>query len=190
MNAIAQGSAPSVPLSASKRMRHVALIALSLALSGAVDMLSGYEVSVFLIYTVPVALATRLMGRGAGVLTALLATAVWVWADVASGHTYSREWILYINAANRMACFLLTVAALHHVRSRQQALVRRLDALIGEVPVCTQCHHVGADDGYWRPFESYLTDFCGATVQHKVCPDCARRAYARAGYRHQAEQAS
>jgi hypothetical protein len=192
MKAITQGTESSAAASAGKRLRlrHVTLVFVTLALSGLIDVLTGYEVSVFLLYTVPVALATRFMGRSSGVVTALLATAVWVWADKVTGHVYSRDWILFINAANRLACFLLTVALVHHVRARQHALLRRLDALTGELPLCTQCQRVGAEDGYWRSFEGYLVDYCGATAHHKVCPDCARRSYARAAYRYQADQAS
>ena len=171
------------------RWRHVALVVLSLALSAYVDVITGYEVSVFLLYTVPVALATRWMGKAAGLITALVATVVWVWADKASGHTYSRDWYLYVNALNRMVCFMLTVAAIRYVASQRRALINRLNAFSGDVPVCHQCHRIGADDGYWRPIDNYLTEFGGAQVQSKVCPDCARRGYARAAYRDRVDQA-
>jgi hypothetical protein len=168
--------------------RHVALVLVSLGLSAYIDVITGYEVSVFLLYTVPVALATRRLGRVAGLMTAVLATVVWVWADKASGHTYSRDWYLYVNAFNRMVCFLLTVAAIRYVAAQKSALVARFQAFTGDVPVCQQCHRIGDDGGYWRPFDSYLTEFGGAQIQHKVCPDCARRGYARAGYRDRVDQ--
>jgi len=38
--------------------------------------------------------------------------------------------------------------------------------------------------------DDYLREFGGAELHQKVCPDCARRGYARAAYRYSAEQAS
>jgi hypothetical protein len=173
------------------RVRPLVLVVASLALVGYIDRVTGYEVSVFLLYAVPVAMATRWLGTAAGLLTAMAATGVWVWADVASGHTYSKAWILYVNAFNRMVFFVLTVAAIRYMVGRHRSLLRRLSAFTGTQPVCTQCHHVAGHDGYWRSFEDHLAEFGGATIQHKVCPDCARRGYARAAYRGDAiEQAS
>lgn len=158
------------------RVWPLVLVVASLALVGYIDRVTGYEVSVFLLYAVPMAMA---------------ATGVWVWADVASGHTYSKAWILYVNAFNRMVFFVLTVAAIRYMVGRHRDLLRRLSAFTGTQPVCTQCHHVAGHDGYWRSFEDHLAEFGGAEIQHKVCPDCARRGYARAAYRGDAvEQAS
>lgn len=173
------------------RWSQVAVVLVTLALSAYIDIVTGYEVSVFLLYAVPVALATRWLGKSAGLGMAALATLVWIWADKASGHNYSQAWFLYVNALNRMVCFLLTVAAIRYVttqKGHQGELLARLQAFSGDVPLCQQCHRVSDEDGYWRPFDSYLTEFGQAHVLHKVCPDCARRAYACGAYRDQADQ--
>lgn len=170
--------------------RHLAWVVLSLAAVGYVDAVTGYEVSVFLLYTVPVALATRRLGTAAGLLTAVAATAVWVLADMRSGHVYSRAWILYVNAFNRMVCFVLAVAAIRYLRARQLALLRQIEAFSGQMAACGQCHRLAGADGYWRSVDDYLREFGGAELHQKVCPDCARRGYARAAYRYSAEQAS
>ncbi len=188
-------TAPSIPSPSTTEQlvrahwRHMAGVSITLALSAYIDQATGYEVSVFLLYMLPVALATRWMGVAGGVLTAMLATVLWVWADIHSGHRYSQTWFLYVNAANRMACFMLTVAAIHYVRARRRALLARVRALTGDMNVCNTCQRVGADDGYWRPFENYLIEVAHADVHHKVCPDCARRQYARASYRSHSGQA-
>jgi hypothetical protein len=153
-----------------------------LALCGYVDWSTGYEVSVFLLYTVPVGVATRQQGTVAGLLTSLAAMGAWVWADVQGGHVYSQHWFLYVNALNRLACFVLTVLAVSYLGAKYQRLTDKLQAFTGEIPQCTQCHRLGAPDGYWRSAEQHLADFGGARLRHKACPDCARRAYARAAY--------
>jgi hypothetical protein len=171
-----------------RRWRHIALVLVTLALSVYIDVVTGYEVSVFLLYAIPVAIATRRLGNGAGLLTSLVATLLWVLADVMSGHTYSRPWFLYVNAFNRLVCFFLAMATIRYVTTQKSRLMARIDAFTGDVPVCQSCHRIGADDGYWRPAESYLAEFGQAQIHHKVCPDCARRAYARDAYRNHADQ--
>lgn len=164
------------------------LVLLLLALSGVVDYVTGYEVSVFLLYVVPVALGTRFFGAYPGVALALLSTGVWMAVDHMSGHRYSQDWIWYVNAANRMMCFVLAVWAISYFQARQQSLKQRLSAFNGPIPVCTQCHRLSAQDGYWWTVDGYLQEFGGAQPHSKVCPDCARHAYARGGYRETVEQ--
>lgn len=187
MKATQPSPSPDTPSPAS-RWRQLGLVALTLAASGYLDLATGFEVSVFLVYVVPVALATRWLGPAWGSLTALFATAVWVWADQASGHQYSHAWFLYVNALNRLACFLLAVGVIRHVRARHRRLEDRLQALTAQLAVCTRCDKVSTSDHYWRTFEDHLREVAGVHPLHKVCPDCARRHYARAGYREPSQQ--
>ncbi|MGC4060842.1 MAG: hypothetical protein QM749_08320 [Aquabacterium sp.] len=170
------------------RWRHTVLVLVTLALSAYIDVVTGYEVSVFLLYTIPVAIATRRLGNAVGLAVSVAATLLWIWSDVITGHAYSHQWFLYMNAFNRFVCFLLTMATIRYVSIQKDELMARIRAFSGEVPVCQQCHRVGADDGYWRSFENYLTEFGQAKVSNKVCPDCARRTYARAAYCNHADQ--
>lgn len=169
-----------------KLSRWSAVLAL-LAIVAALDATTGYEVSVFLLYTIPVAMSTRHLGVHAGVVVSLLAAVAWALADQWSGHTYSQDWILAINAFNRLCCFLLAVIAIRYIEERRAEVASRLRAFTGEVPHCTQCDKLCGEDGHWRSPENYLSELGGAEVLAKVCPDCARRAYARAAYRAQAD---
>jgi len=189
MTLAAHPAAPMAPVKPANGLRWTGVV-LTLALSGVIDALTGFEISVFLLYTVPVGLATRFFGARAGVCVSLLATVVWIVADRWSGHAYSQDWILYVNACNRFACFTLAVAAIRHGDLRHQRLQDRLQALTSDVHACTQCSRIGAEDGYWRTAERYLVEKGGAEVHHKVCPDCARRSYARAGYRNPQDEAA
>lgn len=189
MTASSRASAPPFEHLNHARWRHALSVLGMLALCAYIDLVTGYEISVFLLYVIPVALATHWAGARAGVLTVILATGLWFWADHLSGHPYSQPWFIYVNAVNRMVCFLLAVAAIRHVKSRNQALKEQIQALQGEVSLCNACYRVCAQDDYWRPFDNYLTEVVGAQVHHKICPDCARRQYARASYRSQPEQA-
>jgi len=159
-----------------------ALVALLLASSGAVDYATGTEVSVFLLYLMPVMLATRWMGAKAGTWAALGAGAVWVLADVACGHVYSHDWILWINAANRLVTFLMAVGLVAHMSRDRDLAVKRWQGLTQSLAACQRCDKVRAQDGQWRTPLQHLEELGGAAVHTKVCADCARRTYARAAY--------
>lgn len=165
------------------RLGRWGVVLVLLALVAVLDAETGHEVSVFLLYMLPVAAGTHYLGKWAGVGVSLLSTVAWAWADHWSGHTYSQDWILLINALNRLCCFLLAVVAIQYVEERRAAVAERLRAFTGEVPSCTQCQRLCGEDGHWRSPAAYLGEFGGAQVLAKACPDCARRAYARPAYR-------
>jgi len=179
--------APNAPAPAPRKLGRWSAVLALLAIVAVLDASTGYEVSVFLLYTIPVALSTRYLGVMAGVIVSVLSAVAWVLADRWSGHTYSQDWILLINAFNRLCCFLLAVIAIRYIQERRAEMALRLRAFTGEVPHCTQCDKLCGEDGHWRTPEAYLSELGGAEVLAKVCPDCARRAYARAAYRTQAD---
>lgn len=182
--------APGAPDPGSRQLSRWSAVLVLLAIVAVLDAVTGYEVSVFLLYTIPVALSTHYLGARAGVLVSVLATVAWAYADRWSGHTYTRDWILAVNALNRFCCFLLAVMAIRFIQERRAAVAQRLRAFTGEVPHCTQCDKLCGEDGHWRTPEIYLSELGGAEVLPKVCPDCARRVYARAAYREQADAAT
>ncbi len=182
--------APGVPAPEPRTLSRWSAVLALLAIVAVLDAATGYEVSVFLLYTIPVALSTHYLGVRAGVVVSTLATVAWACADQWSGHTYSQEWILAINAFNRFCCFLLAVMAIRFVQERRAAVALRLRAFTGEVPHCMQCDKLCGEDGHWRTPEVYLSELGGAEVLPKVCPDCARRVYARAAYRAQVDVAT
>ena len=59
----------------------------------------------------------------------------------------------------------------------QQALdqVRTLEALL---PICSYCHKIRDDQGYWNHLEVYIHERTGTQFSHGLCPDCARKYYA------------
>ena len=156
-------------------------VALALALCGWVDYATGYEVSVFALYALPIALSVRSMGTASGCWVAVLCAGVWIAADLGAGHRYAHPWVMYWNALHRLFFFMCVVLVIHHTRASLKANARRLQAFSGPLPICTQCDRIGSPNGYWQKFESYLVEQGGAQPVHKVCPDCARQSYAKAG---------
>jgi diguanylate cyclase (GGDEF)-like protein len=103
------------------------LAACGVAIVGAVDYLTGYEVSLSLFYLGPVALATWYGGRRAGVGFAILCCVVWYIAEVSAGARYSHSAIPLWNALVRLGFFLITsflLSALRKTLLGQQHLAR------------------------------------------------------------------
>ncbi len=146
------------------------------AACGWIDYLSGYELTVTLIYAVPIVYA-RQADSLAGLLTALLCAITWALADVASGHVRSSLWLLGVDMLHRLAYFsLVSVAASHAL-----PFFGRDDA--SHLRHCTQCPKIEVRRGDWA-LPSTLQVRHAPLTRPSVCPDCARHAYARAGYRH------
>ncbi|EXI81846.1 MAG: putative diguanylate cyclase YcdT [Candidatus Accumulibacter appositus] len=102
-------------------------------LVGALDYLTGYEISMSLFYLGPVALATWYGGRRAGIGIALISCFFWYGTQLATGNPYSNSVIPVWNALIRFGFFFITSSLLTALRDglvRQQQLART-DALTG-----------------------------------------------------------
>jgi hypothetical protein len=168
-------------MNAPHRLNVFLVVFLNLAGTAAVgwlDYASGYEVSTFPLYAIPVGLMTWFVGPGTGLLLALASAGVWLAADRLAGDVYSAVWVGYVNAGARAAFFLFVVLAFSYGRRTVEVVRRQVRSLTGPVPVCTRCRRLCDPDGHWSDFEDYLRTHTTARPVAKVCPDCARRVYA------------
>ena len=65
------------------------------AVIGFVDYVTGYEISVYPFYALPILLMVWFSNRRATAIISVLSGLVWWWADAAAGHPYSSEWLRY-----------------------------------------------------------------------------------------------
>lgn len=94
-------------------------------LIGAVDYLTGYEISFSVFYLLPVALMTWYDGKRGGILFSALSMLAWLGAEFLSGALYSLPAIPYWNALVRFSFFLIvtfTLASLREAKNRQEEL--------------------------------------------------------------------
>lgn len=115
------------------RARIFALAACGVVLVGAVDYLTGYEISMSVLYLGPVAMAAWYAERWTGIAIAVFSCASWYFADLAAGNQYSHSAIPVWNALVRFGYFLITALLLTTLRRslrRYQYLVRT-DSLTG-----------------------------------------------------------
>lgn len=154
----------------------VLLVAATLLAVAWLDWVTGFELSTFIFYVLPISLAVWRLGSWAGFFTSLASGVLWVVADVDSGHRYSDSWILWANAGQRLSFFLFVSLSLGYMR-RTLLLVRKREELFNRtIPVCSSCHSIGSTDGDYSDPATFLESDAGCSVSRKLCPDCARRA--------------
>jgi signal transduction histidine kinase len=98
------------------------------ALVGLLDWMTGTEISLSILYLLPIGLTVWFAGQAAGVAVSLLAAGVWLTLDLQGGSLYSHPVIPYWNALVRLGFFLLTTFLLSRVRF----LTTNLEAIIKE----------------------------------------------------------
>jgi diguanylate cyclase (GGDEF)-like protein len=102
-------------------------------LLGIIDNLTGYELSFSIFYFVPINFVAWFGKRTHAVIISVLSAAIWLWADLASGHTYSHLAIPVWNSIMRLGFFLmgtLSLSAIKKLLEREQAFAR-IDFLTG-----------------------------------------------------------
>ncbi len=97
------------------RTQILALAVGGVAIVGYVDFITGYELSVGLFYLAPVALAAWYVGRGPGVMIAVLSSVTWYFAAIDSPHSHPA--ILVWNALVRLGFFLVSGLLLSALRA-------------------------------------------------------------------------
>lgn len=149
-----------------------------LGLVGYVDWATGFEISIFPLYALPIAFAVWCFGGWGGTATAVGSVFAWYWADVASGHVYTKPWIIYVNGGSRLVFFLFVAVTVSYMVNTVRRTRAMLQAFTGTLTVCTECQNVRDHDGYWWDFSGYLREYGDAVILPKLCPDCARKTYA------------
>ena len=111
----------------------VALALFGLALIGAADYFSGYQISLGVFYLLPVGFATWYGGRRTGVGFAIASSLVWYLAEAASGPPYDHPAFPIWNAFVRLSFFLIIAVLLSSLCERLTAEQRlaRTDGLTG-----------------------------------------------------------
>jgi len=77
---------------------------------GAIDYITGYEISLVLFYSIPILLITWYTDRVSGAVMALLCAIIWCWVDEAAGHPYYSRWFQVWDTVVCLGCFLFFVA--------------------------------------------------------------------------------
>ena len=92
-----------------RKQSHVSLFLEALALAAAIgfiDYVTGYEVTIFPFYSIPILLMVWFGNKKLATVISVLSTLAWWWADAASGHIYSHEWLRILGRDRQANVFL------------------------------------------------------------------------------------
>src|ERR1700736_766787 len=104
--------------------------ALALAIIiGFIDYLTGYEVTIWPFYSIPILLMVWSGDMKLAVFISVLSTFAWWWVDKASGHLYSSEWLRAWDGIVRLMFFCLVMFAGWTFGQQRAAIRARLELL-------------------------------------------------------------
>ena len=146
-------------------------IAIALLLAVAyVDYATGYEVTVFVFYTLPIAYAAWNISGTAGFLFAIGSTAAWLTSDLSAGLHYSHRWMLWENASMRLTLFLAVSFSFQWLKRLLQAEKRRAEQFEKMLSTCSKCGRICDGQGVWT--EMFLSSAHDSPGKGKLCPAC------------------
>jgi diguanylate cyclase (GGDEF)-like protein len=102
-------------------------------LLGLLDYLTGYELSFSVFYLLPVCYVAWSVGKKPGILISIFSAAVWLEADLLTGHTYSYRLIPVWNSIVRLSFFLIVSLLVSHLNGvlAREKVSATLDSLTG-----------------------------------------------------------
>jgi hypothetical protein len=127
---------------------------------GWLDYVTGYEMSFFVFYSVPVGMAAWWAGRWPGIGAALGATVTWLLADYFSGTKYSAPFYYYWNSTIHFLAFMINAVTIAKIKSdldqrhllaaeleSTRETLRAVSALLPACPACGKPRDSRADSG-------------------------------------------
>ena len=143
------GNTPAAAKPGGRQGLYVAGCLLLLGLLGFLDYVTGYELSFFVFYSVPVGIAAWYVGRWPAIGVALGATSTWLLADYFGGVKYSAPFFYYWNSAIHFLAFIINAVTIAKIKSdldRRHALAAELESpretlrtVSALLPACPAC---------------------------------------------------
>ena len=154
-----------------------------IAIVGALDWVTGYELSFFAFYFLPVSLAAWQLGLLESLVTAFVCAVVWFWVDFADGHSYSSHFYAVWATLMRLGAFAVIGVLVSHIRklllAEKQSVARLLEktaavkAFGGKLLlICMRCKKIRNEQGVWQPIGSYISTESIAIFSINACPEC------------------
>ncbi len=105
--------------------------------------------------------------------------------EILPGFFQSWRFFLLLLLAPVLLGFLVYRLRFYQHQKRKKELDRRIeeataaiDILSGLMPICSSCHKVRDDGGFWEQVETYLSNHSEAEFTHGLCPECCAKVLA------------
>lgn len=171
-------------------LQMVAIIA-GVAVIGGLDWVTGYELSFFVFYFIPISFAAWRLGLPAALLTVALSGTSWFFADLFAGHSYTTILYEIWSTMTRFAAFIAigwSVARMRQMLDHERQIAEKLRQALSEIkvlenflPICAECKKIRDKDGQWQELEEYIGEHSNTQFSHGYCPECAKRAIEEVG---------
>ena len=96
---------------------------------GIVDLMTGYEISMFIFYGLPILAVAWWCDKKSALLLAITCALIWWWADFGAGHFHAQKWLMIWEPSTRFAYFAFVAVAGSSFRERHAAVRSRLQLL-------------------------------------------------------------
>ena len=96
---------------------------------GSIDYLTGYDVTIYPFYSIPILVMVWFGDMKLAAVISVLSTVSWWWADKASGHQYTTEWLRLWEAIMRFTFFSLVMVAGWTFKKQRDNIRGRLELL-------------------------------------------------------------
>jgi signal transduction histidine kinase len=96
---------------------------------GFIDYLTGYEVSFFIFYGIPIFVIAWVCDKKMSILMALLAGIIWWWADIAAGHPYLHNWHEGYETCVRLGFFIFVAFGSSALKMQHAVVEARVELL-------------------------------------------------------------
>jgi len=146
----------------------------SLAAVGAFDYLTGYDVSSYPAFLIPIFLGFFNFGKIGGYVACVLSVLTWGVLDYLNGHQVVFE-VRFWNGMCRLLIYGLFVYGLSLYVKTVNIHRQRLEDIRRMLPMCHGCGKILWKDGTWKTPEEVL-ELADAEVVE--CPDCGRTSHA------------
>jgi signal transduction histidine kinase len=98
---------------------HIMFPVLLVCMVGAADYMTGWEISFGLFYLIPVGIVAWFQRKLNTFIIVWMCALMWMTVDLASGHVYSKQVIIYWNTLVRLGIFAIVGIALFKIRELQ-----------------------------------------------------------------------
>ena len=154
-------------------------IVVSVLVIGLTDYCTGYELSFFVFYFIPIAIAAWWVSPTSSYLIAILSSIVWFLCNHYLYLPYSSTISPYWNVTIHLLSFLIiayTISKIRFLLSEEQETsqwqLTQIKTMSGLVSICASCRKIRDNSGYWTRVEEYLSEHTDAAFTHGLCEEC------------------
>ncbi|GFO55773.1 hypothetical protein GMSM_27800 [Geomonas sp. Red276] len=170
------------------RKLHTAIItatfAGSLFLLGYWDYISGFRLSLFPLYMLLLLVVAWHSGKASTLALSAIAAAIIMVKDSARIPAL-HDFYYYWDEGTKCVLLVLFSSAvwqIRHLLTEKETTNRELRKALSEIrelrrmiPICSMCHSIRTDKGFYEKIEVYLSNLTGAELTHGICPACLRK---------------